>query len=63
MDYHLRANTEQELWAALESNGAAHKIEVRSEGGQVLESRYVINTGYDLDIIGFIFCCIFIINV
>jgi hypothetical protein len=55
MDYHLKANSEQELWQALESVGAAVKFDVKNSSGEVIESRYSAAQGYDLDIIGTIY--------
>jgi len=55
MDYHLKANSEQELWTALESVGAARRVDVKNETGDVVESRYSAAEGYNLDIIGTIY--------
>ena len=55
MDYHLKANSEQELWTALESVGAARRVDIKNETGEVVESRYVANLGYNIDVIGVIY--------
>lgn len=52
MDYCLKATDEQSLYAALLSVGAVKEIEVKNEEGTVLETRYVPEQGYSLDIVG-----------
>ena len=55
MDYFLKAESETELWTVLESAGAARKVEIKDDEGNVLESRYVSTNGYNIDVIGTIY--------
>lgn len=52
MDYYLKAESEAALWSALETAGAARKVEVKGEDGEVVETRYAPAEGYSLDLIG-----------
>ena len=55
MDYYLKAESEAALWSALEAAGAARKVEVKGEDGEVVETRYAPAEGYSLDLIGTIY--------
>ena len=55
MDYCLRAGTEEELWEALETAGAARRYDVKDDNGNVIASRYTAVDGYDVDVIGTIY--------
>lgn len=55
MDYFLKADSESALMTALEAAGVVESIEVKNEQGEVVETRFVPNTGYNLDIIGIIY--------
>lgn len=55
MDYYLKAESEDALWSALETAGAARKVEVKGEDGEVVETRYAPAEGYSFDLIGTIY--------
>lgn len=55
MDYYLKAESEQALWAALEAAGAATTFDVKDEQGNVVETRHAPTAGYSIDIIGTIY--------
>lgn len=52
MDYYLKAPDEATLWSVLTSAGAVIETQVKNAEGEVVETRYVANTGFDLDVIG-----------
>lgn len=55
MDFYLKANSENELWAALLSAGVVRKADVKDDSGNITESRYEPVNGISLDVIGKVF--------
>lgn len=55
MDYYLKATDEQALFATLAQAGVVKQITVKNEAGKVVETRFIPEPGYDLDVIGTIY--------
>ena len=55
MDYYLKADSEQSLWNALVSAGAAKQVVTKDESGAVVSTSYVPEPGYSLDVIGTVY--------
>jgi hypothetical protein len=55
MDYYLKAASEAALMTALEAAGVVKSITVKNEAGDVVETRYATQPGYDLNVIGVIY--------
>jgi len=55
MDYYLKAASEAALMTALEAAGVVKSITVKNEQGDVVETRFVSQPGYDLDVVGTIY--------
>lgn len=55
MDYYLKAASEAALMTALEAAGVVKSYTVKNEQGVVVDTRFVTQPGYDLDVVGTIY--------
>jgi hypothetical protein len=55
MDYYLKAASEAALMTALEAAGVVKSYTVKNEQGVVVDTRFVTQPGYDLDVVGVIY--------
>jgi phosphoribosylformylglycinamidine (FGAM) synthase-like amidotransferase family enzyme len=54
-NYYLRADSEETLWNKLVEAGAAKTYDVKNQEGNIVETRYVLEQEYNIDIIGIIY--------
>ena len=55
MDYYLKAASEAALMTALETAGVVKSYTVKNEQGVVVDTHFVTQPGYDLDVVGTIY--------
>ena len=55
MDYYLKAASEAALMTALEAAGVVKSYTVKNEQGVVVDTRFVTEPGYSLDVVGTIY--------
>ena len=55
MDYYLKAASEAALMTALEAAGVVESYTVKNEQGVVVDTRFVTQPGYSLDVVGTIY--------